>query len=125
MGTVDNIFVLHGLISHMINNNKKLYCSFIDFSKAFDYVVTPNLWQISIRLGVIGKLLNVIRSMYDCIKSRVKVSNTLSNELSCMLEVRQGECLSPLLFSLYINDLEEMLLLNGYQGIEIYMFKVF
>jgi len=125
MGTVDNICVLHGLISHMINNNKKLYCSFIDFSKAFDYVVTPNLWQISIRLGVIGKLLNVIRSMYDCIKSRVKVSNTLINELSCMLEVRQGECLSPLLFSLYINDLEEMLLLNGYQGIEIYMFKVF
>ena len=88
-------------------------------------MVTPNLWQILIRLGVIGKLLNVIRSMYDCIKSRVKVSNTLSNELSCMLEVRQGECLSPLLFSLYINDLEEMLLLNGYQGIEIYMFKVF
>ena len=39
MGTVDNIFVLHGLISHMINNNKKLYCSFIDFSKAFNYIV--------------------------------------------------------------------------------------
>jgi len=29
-----------------------------------------------------------------------------------------------LLFSLYLNDLEEMLLLNGYQGIEIYMFKM-
>ena len=29
--------------------------------------------------------------MYDCIKSRVKVSNTLRNEFSCMLEVRQGE----------------------------------
>jgi len=24
---------------------------------------------------------------------------------------------------LYLNDLEEMLLLNGYQGIEMYMFK--
>jgi len=68
MGTVDNFFVLHGLISHMINNNKKLYCSFIDFSKAFDYVVRSNLWQELIRLGVRGKLLNVIRSMYDCIK---------------------------------------------------------
>ena len=32
MGTVDNICVLHGLISHMINNNKKLYCSFIELS---------------------------------------------------------------------------------------------
>ena len=45
-------------------------------------------------------------------------------EFSCMLGVRQGECLSPLLFSLYLNDLEEMLLLNGYQGIEMYMFKM-
>ena len=62
--------------------------------------------------------------MYDCIKSRVKVSNTLSNEFSCMLGVRQGECSSPLLFSLYLNDLEEMLLLNGYHGIEMYMFKI-
>mgnify|MGYP000138563085 CR=1 FL=1 len=41
-----------------------------------------------------------------------------------MLGVRQGECSSPLLFSLYLNELEEMLLLNGYQGIEMYMFKI-
>jgi len=25
MSTVDNMFVLHGQISHMINNNKKLH----------------------------------------------------------------------------------------------------
>ena len=79
MGTVDNICVLHGLISHMINNNKKLYSSFIDFSKAFDYVVRSNLWQKLLRLGFRGNLLNVLRSMYECIKSRVKVSNSLSN----------------------------------------------
>ena len=91
---------------------QKLYCSFIDFSKAFDYLVRPNLWPKLIRLVVRGNLLNVIRSMYDCIKSRVKVNNTLSNELSYMLGVRQGECLSPLLFSRYFNDLEEMLLLD-------------
>lgn len=38
IGTSDNIFVLHGIINHMLNNNKKFYCAFIDFSKAFDYV---------------------------------------------------------------------------------------
>ena len=43
MGTVDNIFVLHGLITHMLNTGKKLYCTFIDFTKAFDYVVRDNL----------------------------------------------------------------------------------
>ena len=44
MSTVDNIFVLHGLISHILNQGEKLYCAFIDFTKAFDYVVRENLW---------------------------------------------------------------------------------
>ena len=45
MSTVDNVFVLNSLISHALNSGKKLYCSFIDFSKAFDYMVKDILWQ--------------------------------------------------------------------------------
>ena len=44
MGTTDNLYDLHGLISHVINQGKKLYCAFVDFTKAFDYVVRENLW---------------------------------------------------------------------------------
>ena len=44
MSTSENIFVLHGIITHMINQGKKLYCSFIDFSKAFDDVERKSLW---------------------------------------------------------------------------------
>ena len=44
MGTIDNIFVLHSLINHFVNNNNKLFCAFADFSKAFDYVARDNLW---------------------------------------------------------------------------------
>ena len=43
MRTVDNIFVLHSLISHMINQGTKLYCALIDFTKTFDYVVRDSL----------------------------------------------------------------------------------
>ena len=43
MSTVDNSFVLHGLTSHILNTGKKLYCAFIDFTKAFDYIVRENL----------------------------------------------------------------------------------
>ena len=32
MGTFDNIFVLHRVINHMLNENKKLYVGFIDFT---------------------------------------------------------------------------------------------
>ena len=77
MGTVDNIFVLHGLITHIINNGKKLYTGFVDFSKAFDYVVRDNLWYKLIRLGIRGKVFDIIKSMYSSIKSRVKYLNKL------------------------------------------------
>ena len=65
MGTVDNIFVLHGLISHILNQGKHLYCAFVDFTKVFDYVVRDNLWAKLIKLGLRGNILNIIKSMYN------------------------------------------------------------
>ena len=43
MSTADNAFILHGLVSHMLNQGRKIFCAFIDFTKAFDYVVRNNL----------------------------------------------------------------------------------
>ena len=67
MSTIDDVFVLHGLISHVLNHGKKLYCAFIDFPKAFDYIVRENLWYKMIKLGLRGNILNIIKSMYICI----------------------------------------------------------
>ena len=52
MSTVDNSFVLHGHLTRMLNGEKRLYCAFIDFTKAFDYVVRDILWYKLIKLGV-------------------------------------------------------------------------
>ena len=71
MGTIDNVFVVNGLINHMLNENKRLFAAFVDFSKAFDYVVKDNLWFKSIQSGVRGEILNVVKSMYKSVKSRV------------------------------------------------------
>ena len=51
--------------------------------------------------------------MYEGVKSRVFTGNIKSEYFASHAGVRQGENLSPLLFSLYINDLEEYLLANG------------
>ena len=125
MGTTDNIFVLHGLITHLINEGKKLYCAFVDFRKAFDFVNRDILWFKLIKIGVRGKILNVMRGMYSSVKFRVKYQNELSSEFECYLGVRQGECLSPFLFSMYINDIEDEFYLHGINGIEIDTIKVF
>ena len=62
--------------------------------------------------------------MYENIESRVKNDNRLSNDFTCLLGVRQGECLSPFLFSMYVNDLEEKLAGDGFKGVEVGMLKL-
>jgi len=39
---------------------KRLYCVFIDFTKAFDYVVRDNIWIKLIKLGIRGNIFNII-----------------------------------------------------------------
>lgn len=82
------------------------------------------MWFKLIKYGVRGKILNVIKSMYNNVKSKVKFMNEVSESFICDLGVRQGECLSPFLFSMYLNDLEETLGLNGVDGIDIGTLKL-
>ena len=125
MSTVDNVFVLQNLINHVLNENKQLFCAFVDFTKAFDYIVRDNLWYKLYILGLRGNLFSLIKSMYNHVYSRVKHQNELGAMFESHLGVRQGECLSPLLFSLYINDLEEVLYLKGAKGVDTGLLKFF
>lgn len=70
-------------------------------------------------------MLTVLKSMYSSVKSRVKFNHMLSNEFSGYLGVRQGESLSPFLFAMFLNDIEDHLISNGFDGIEMHMIKMF
>ena len=52
------------------------------------------------------------------IKSLVKQNGMSSGFFECNVGVRQGENLSPFLFSLYINDLEEFLVEKDIVGLQ-------
>ena len=95
------------------------------FTKVFDYGVRDVIWYKLIRLGVRGKILNVIMSMYKRVKSKVKVNNDISIGFECNLGVGQGKCLSLFLFAMYVNDLEHEFQLKGGEGIDIGMLKIF
>jgi len=45
--------------------------------------------------------------LYQNLKSRVKSEDNISEEFTCNVGVRQRESLSPFLFAVYINDIEE------------------
>lgn len=121
-GTTDSIFVLHNLITWCLNNKKKLYSVFVDYQKAFDYVVRDNLWYKLLKVGVRGKMYNIIRSMYKSVSSTIK---GVTEPIQCVLGVRQGESLSPFLFAIYVNDLEDYMKEKGVRGLTIDTLKLF
>jgi hypothetical protein len=115
----DHIFTLHSLIELMKKKKQKLYCAFIDFSQAFDKVWRTGLWHKLIKQNITGKFLTLVQNMYSNIKSSISLNGNISEPFISEIGVRQGENLSPLLFSLFLNDLQTHMHLQGSNGIEL------
>ena len=102
--TIDHVFVLHLVIDLYQSVRTRVFCAFIDYQKAFDSVDRSLLWQKIVSYNINGKLLMVIRQMYNRAKSCIKKDNMISEYFLCNIGVRQGDTLSPLLFALFNND---------------------
>ena len=105
-GTIDAIFVLNSIISQTLCKKKRLYCAFVDFKTAFDSINRFKLWLKLSKIGIKGKLLQILYSMYSNVKSCVTVRGYNSEYFRSMFGLMQGEVLSPILFSFYVNDFE-------------------
>lgn len=115
----DHIFTLHCLFEIVRKRKHKLFCGFVDFSQAFDKVWRIGLWHKLLNNSINGKFFNVINNMYKNIKSYISHNGQISDTFTSEIGLRQGENLSPVLFSMYLNDLQSCLHLNGAVGIEL------
>ena len=114
--TADNIFIIKCLIDIARGNKSKLFSCFIDFKQAFDAVWRNGLWHKLLATKINGKCLAVIKSIYNNVRSKVTTHEGATIFFPCLTGVRQGENLSPLLFSLYLNDLNHYLMSNNAGG---------
>ena len=117
--TLDNIYVFKNIIELFRFKKKKLFCCFVDYKKAFDSVWREALWYKLTKAGIQGKIFNVIKSLYAQVKSCVFLNGKKSDFFISARGVRQGENLSPLLFSLFVNDIEEEFINSGCKYIEL------
>ena len=79
---------------------------FVDLEKAFDWINRDMLLYKLSKYNIDGKMYFAIKSLLSNTSSCVQLTNVLQTEtFSIDFGVRQGDCISPTLFSLFINDL--------------------
>ena len=91
-----------------LTTKQMVYACFVDFSKAFDTVWHSGLFKKLLDLGIGGNFYKVIKHMYSNSKFAVKKDNLMSDFGNYEKGVRQGDGLSPLLFNIYINDIDQI-----------------
>ena len=104
--TIDQIYALITIIRKCLfcSRKGKLYVVFVDYMKAFDSVNRDKLWQILKKIKTSPKMLNMLKGIYVRVQSCVRWKSDLSEFFDCPLGVKQGCILSPLIFSLFVNE---------------------
>ena len=102
---IDHIGTLTTIIDTRKKLKKSTFCSFIDFSKAFDHINRSMLWEKLSTLGLQGNILNCLIALYENVKCCVRINGSLTDWFPVDIGVKQGCILSPILFAMYINDL--------------------
>lgn len=119
-GCIDNVFTLSSIINiHLRLKSRKLFAAFVDLKRAFDSLNHSLLWEKLYNLGISGNMISILKNLYDFATVRVKTFDGITNSFDVSEGVLQGETLSPLLFSLFIADIESFFRERGCNGANI------
>ena len=101
----DHIYVMDTLINTQLDNGKEVFACFVDFSKAFDLINRDQLMLQILNNKVDGKFYWSLKSLYSRTSACIKINGEFTSFFDINNGVRQGDPLSPTLFSLFIDNL--------------------
>ena len=112
--TTNQLLYLVNIIHEAFEEKKSLETRavFLDISKAFDKVWHEGLIFKLKQNGISGSLLKLFENYLKNRKQRVVLNGSYSDYSTIESGVLQGSVLGPLLFLLYINDLERNIISN-------------
>ena len=107
------IYCLKETVDYYVNNGSRVYCSFLDASKAFDRLVHSGLFLKLMGKGFPKIFIDIVVTWYDGLYCRVLWDGAYSQWFHVSAGVRQGGVLSPDFYSLYVDELFHILERSG------------
>jgi len=98
-------FVVNETIQYYLNNNSNVYTTLLDASRAFDRVEYVKLFRVLMSKGICPVIARFLVLLYTNQMIRVKWGSSIGLSFSVCNGVKQGGVMSPLLFTVYIDEL--------------------
>ena len=107
--TTNALYCLRETVDYYVNNGSRVFCSFLDASKAFDRLIHSGLFLKMIQKGFPKLFIDLIIQWYQNLVCRVRWGENYSSSFHIKAGVRQGGVLSPSFYCLYVDELVDIL----------------